>query len=159
MVEDFLKIQPLKEILELQDCKKGYETYTIKKFSNEKLNQVLKIYKMNFINQKSNKKKVLNFVLRSNGSLRVKNALKLFSKYLKEGICKIKQYLKHMLMIINQNILATLLTFSNMQKNFYEKLYTKETTSKTASTKFISKIPNRKKISNEQFHLCEAKIL
>ena len=159
MVEDFLKIQPLKEILELQDCKKGYETYTIKKFSNEKLNQVLKIYKMNFINQKSNKKKVLNFVLRSNGSLRVKNALKLFSKYLKEGICKIKQYLKHMLMIINQNILATLLTFSNMQKNFYEKLYTKETTSKTATTEFISKIPNRKEISNEQFHLCEAKIL
>ena len=58
---------------------------------------------MNFINQKSNKKKVLNFVLRSNGSLRVKNALKPFSKYLKEGICKIKQYLKYILIIINQN--------------------------------------------------------
>ena len=59
---------------------------------------------MNFINQKSNKKKVLNFVLRSNGSLRVKNALKPFSKYLKEGIGKIKQYLKYILMIINQKI-------------------------------------------------------
>ena len=89
----------------------------------------------------------------------MKNTLKPFSKYLEEGMCKIKQYLKYILMIINQNILATLLTFSNLQKNFYEKLYTKETTSKTASTKFISKIPNRKKISNEQFHLCEAKIL
>ena len=62
-------------------------------------------------------------------------------------------------MIINQNILGTLLTFSNLQKNLYEKLYTKETTSKTTTTEFISKIPNRKKKSNEQFHLCEAKIL
>ena len=62
-------------------------------------------------------------------------------------------------MIINQNILATLLTFSNLQKKqFYEKFCTKETTSKTATTEFISKIPNRKKISNEHFHLCEAKI-
>ena len=62
-------------------------------------------------------------------------------------------------MIINQNILATLLTFLNLQKNFYEKLYTKQTTSKTATTEFISKIPNRKEISNEQFHPCDAKIL
>ena len=30
-------------------------------------------------------------------------------------------------MIVNQNILATLLTSSNLQKNFYEKLYTKQT--------------------------------
>ena len=43
-------------------------------------------------------------------------------------------------------------------KKFYEKLYTKETTSKAAITEFLSKIPNRKKISNEQFYLCEAKI-
>ena len=89
----------------------------------------------------------------------MKNALKSFLKYLREGICKIKQYLNYILMIINQNILATLLTFSNLQKNLYEKLYTKQTTSKTATTEFISKIPNRKEISNEQFHLCEAKIL
>ena len=52
-------------------------------------------------------------------------------------------------MIINQNILATLLTFSNLQKNFYDKLYTKETTFKTTTTGFISKIPN-KKIPNFQ---------
>ena len=63
------------------------------------------------------------------------------------------------LMIINQNILASLLTFSNLQKNFYEKFYTKEATFKTATTEFLSQIPNRKNISNEQFHLCEAKIL
>ena len=62
-------------------------------------------------------------------------------------------------MIINQNYVATLLTFSNLQKNLYEKLYTKQTTSKTATTEFISKIPNRKEISNEQFHPGEAKIL
>ena len=62
-------------------------------------------------------------------------------------------------MIINQNILATLLTFSNLQKNFYEKRYTKQTTSKTATTEFISKIPNRKEISNEKFYPGEAKIL
>ena len=57
---------------------------------------------------------------------------------------KIKQYLKYILMTINQNILATLLTFSYLQKNLYEKLYTKETTSKTTTIEFISKIPNRK---------------
>ena len=31
-----------------------------------------------------------------------------------------------------------------------EKLYAKETTSKAASTEFLSKIPNRQKISNEE---------
>ena len=62
-------------------------------------------------------------------------------------------------MIINQNILVSLLKFLNLQKNFYEKCYTKEATFKTATTEFFSQIPNRKKISNEQFHHCEAKIL
>ena len=84
---------------------------------------------------------------------------KIFFKVLERRICKIKQYLKYILMIINQNILATLLTYSNLPKNFYEKLYTKQTTSKTATTEFISKNTNRKEVSNEQFHLCEAKIL
>ena len=46
---------------------------------------------MNFTNWKTNKEKVQNFVLPSDGSLRAKNALKLFRKYLKERICKIKQ--------------------------------------------------------------------
>ena len=44
------------------------------------------------------------------------------------------------------------------EKLFYEKRFTKCTTSKAATTKFLSKIPNIKKISNEQFNLCEAKI-
>ena len=43
-------------------------------------------------------------------------------------------------------------------KKNYEKLYTKETTSKAAPTEFKSKIPNRRKIFNEQFNLCDFKI-
>ena len=65
--------------------KKRYETYT-KKNSNHKLNQLSKIYKMNFTNWKKNKQKVQNFVLPSDGSLRAKNA-----KSLKERTSKIKQ--------------------------------------------------------------------
>ena len=56
---------------------------------------------------------------------------------------------------INQNILAVLRTLSNLQKRVYEKLYTKETTSKVATNEFLSKIPNRKKISNEGLNFCE----
>ena len=44
------------------------------------------------------------------------------------------------------------------EKLFYQKLYTKYTNSKAASTKFLSKIPNIKKLSKEQFNLYEAKI-
>ena len=42
--------------------------------------------------KQTNKQKVLNFVLRLDGSRRSKNAPKLSSKYLKDRICKIKQY-------------------------------------------------------------------
>ena len=42
-------------------------------------------------------------------------------------------------------------------KKVYEKLYTKQT-STAATTEFLSKIPNRKKICNEHFNLCEAEI-
>ena len=55
-------------------------------------------------------------------SWRAKNALKLSSKYFKDRIWKIKQYLNYILMIINQNILAILSTFLNLQKN-YETLH------------------------------------
>ena len=48
------------------------------------------------------------------------------------------------------------LAFLNLKK-FYEKLYTKET-SIAAATEFLNKIPKRKKISNEQFNLCETEI-
>ena len=46
----------------------------------------------------------------------IKNVPKLSSKYLKDRICKIKQYLNYILMIINQNILAILRTFLNLKK-------------------------------------------
>ena len=36
---------------------------------------------------------------------------------------------------------------------FYEALYTKEATSKAVTTEFLTKVPNRKKIFNEQFKL------
>ena len=90
-------------------------------------------------------------------SWRAKNAQKPSSKYLKlkDRIWKIKQYLNYILMIINQNILAILRKFLNLQKIM--KLYTKWT-SAAATTKFVSKIPNGKKISNEHFNLCEAEI-
>ena len=99
MLEHALKIQTLKEILEFQDWKRGYESYTKlirnsyekKKNSNQKLNQLSEIYKINFTNWKTNKQKMQNLVLPSDESLRAKNALKLFSKYLKERICETKQ--------------------------------------------------------------------
>ena len=47
-----------------------------------------------------------------------KNVPKLSSKYLKDRICKIKQYL-----IINQNILAILRAFLNLQKKKKKKLW------------------------------------
>ena len=48
-----------------------------------------------------NKQKVLNFVLTLGRSWSAKNATKLSSKYLKDRICKIKQYLNYIPMIIN----------------------------------------------------------
>ena len=66
-------------------------------------------------------------------------------------------------MMINQNILAILRTFLNLQKKKKRKekkrkLYTKRTSTAAATTEFVQKIPNRKKISNEHFNLCEAEI-
>ena len=99
------------------------QTKSHKQTSNQKLNQWLKTYKMNFIYYKTNKQKVLNFVLTLDRSWRAKNALKLLSKYLKHRICEIKQYLNHILMIINQNILAMLTIFFNFQKLLWKTLH------------------------------------
>ena len=49
----------------------------------------------------TNKQNMLNFELTLGRSWRAKNAPKLSSKYLKDRICKIKQYLNYILMIIN----------------------------------------------------------
>ena len=58
-------------------------------------------------------------------------------------------------MIIHHNILAMLRTFLNLKKKKYQKLYNKQT-STAVTTEFLSQIPKRKKMSNEQFNLCEA---
>ena len=70
-------------------------------------------------------KKAKGFKLHANTRLELlKN---FFSGYLKDRICKIKQYLNFILMIINQNILAILRSFSNLQKDFYENPNANET--------------------------------
>ena len=99
---------------------------------------------------------MLNFVLKLHGSWRAKNAPKFSSKYLIDRICKIKQCLNYINWWYKSKYSSSLRTFSNLQKKVYEKLYTKEATSKAGTTEFLSKIPNKKKISNEDFNLCEA---
>ena len=59
-------------------------------------------------------------------------------------------------MIINQHILAVLRSLFCIKN--YRKLYIKEATTKAATTKFLSKVPSSKKISDEQFNLCEANL-
>ena len=83
---------------------------------------------------------------------RARNAPKFSTKYLKDRICKIKQYFIYILRIINPNILAILRSFLS-----HEKIYTKQTFT-AATTELLSKILNRKKISNELLNVCEAKI-
>ena len=43
-------------------------------------------------------------------------------------------------------------------KKIFGKLNTKEDFSKTTISKFLSKIPNRKKTSKQQYNFCKAKI-
>ena len=87
-----------------------------------------------------------------------KKCSKTFFKVIERKNMRNQPTSEFILMIINQTFLASLLAFSNLKKNFYEKFYTKEVPFKTATTEFLGQIPNRKDISNEQFHLCEAKI-
>ena len=105
---------------------------------------------MNFINYKKNKQKVLNFVLTLDGSWRAKDAPKPSSKYLKDRICKIKLNLNYVYWGYKSKYSSGPKGILKPAKN---KLWK---TSK--ATEFLSKIPNRKKISNEDFNLCEAEI-
>ena len=88
-----------------------------------------------------------------------KKCSKTFFKLLERKNMQNQRRSEFILMIINQSILSSLLTFSNLQKNFYEKFYAKDATFKTTTTEFLRQILNRKNIPNEQFHLYEAKIL
>ena len=80
MLELFLKLPPIKK-LEFQNSKKRLWNLYKKKISNQKLNQWLKTYEMNFINKKTNKEKVLNFVLRLGRSWRTKKGPKFSAEY------------------------------------------------------------------------------
>ena len=77
MLEHVLKIQPLKEILEFQ------ETYTKKKLKPE-IKPIIKNLQDEFYQLEN--KQAKGAKLRPT----IKNALKLFSKYLKERICETK---------------------------------------------------------------------
>ena len=69
-----------------------------------------------------------------------------------------EQYLNHILMIKSRNILATLMIFLSQLKTLMKSFIQKTETSKTAIAELFSKISNKKKISNKQFHHCEANI-
>ena len=111
MLELFLKVPPLKKMLEFQNQKK-----TMKFVQKENFEQNIKPMIENLQNelcQLGNKQKVLNFVLTLGRSLRAKKAPILSSEDLKERICKFKQYLNYILMTINQNILKSFLNLQN----------------------------------------------
>ena len=61
-------------------------------------------------------------------------------------------------MIKNQNILATLIIFLSQLKTLMKSFIKKRYTFKTANAELFSKISITKKISNKQFHHCEANI-
>ena len=85
---------------------------------------------------------------------RAKNVPKLSSKCMMDRICKIKQYLNYINWWYKSKYSSTPKDILKSAKK-KEKLNTKETTSKAATAEFLSKVPNRTKISNEDFNLCE----
>ena len=95
---------------------------------------------------------MLNLVLTLGGSWRAKNTLKLSSKYLIDRIYKIKQHLNYINLRYKSKYSSNPKDILKSAKKNYEKLYTKETTSKAATTDFLSKIHDRKKMSNENFN-------
>ena len=69
-----------------------------------------------------------------------------------------EQYLNYILMIKNQNILATLMIFLSQLKTLMKSFIQWTQTSKIAVAELFSTISNKKKIPNKQFHHCEANI-
>ena len=61
-------------------------------------------------------------------------------------------------MIINQNIAAILRKFSNLQKRLMKHFITWRQFPKLLLLNFLPKFLTEKKISNEQFNPCKAKI-
>ena len=96
---------------------------------NQKLNQLSKIYKMNFTNQKTNKQKVLPKTSRSNT----------FFKVLERKNMQNQTRSEFILMIINQNILASLLAFSNLKKYSMKNFTPKKKLSKLPLLNLLTK--------------------
>ena len=69
-----------------------------------------------------------------------------------------EQYINYILMIKIENILVMPMIFLSQLKTLMESLIQKRQTSKTAIAELFSKISDKKKISNKQFHHCEANI-
>ena len=74
-----------------------------------------------------------------------KNAEKLFPKYFKGRIWNFKQNMNYILMIINQNILAILRTFLNLQQNFLKRFTQRRLLPKLLLLSFLAKIQTEKK--------------
>ena len=81
----------------------------------------------------------------------MKNAPKRSSKYLKDRICKIKQYLNYLLMIVNKKYSSNPIQDLFKSSKKIMKNATPSRPSTAVATEFLRKIPKRKKISNEHF--------
>ena len=144
ILEHILKIQPLKEILEFQDWK-GYESNTKKKFKPEIKPIITNLQdELYQLENKQAKSAKLRPTIR--WKLEGEKCSKTFFKVLERKNMRNQTRSEFILMIINKTILASLLAFSNLKKNFYENFYTKEVTFKTAITEFLCQIPDRKNI-------------
>ena len=97
---------------------------------------------MTFLNQKTNKQKVQT-ELRANirQELEGKKSSKTFFKVLE------RQNLQNQTIFDDNKSKKNSSNPKDICKKYYENLYTKVTTSKTAATEFFNKISNRKKIT------------
>ena len=121
MLEHFLKISPLKNF---KTEKKNTKLIQKKKMFKEKMKPMIEKFQDQFYQlenkQAKGAKRCANITWELDGEKCLK---KIFWKYLKDRICRIKEDLNYMPMIKNQNILATWRTFSN-QKTYFMKDFT-----------------------------------
>ena len=85
-----------------------------------------------------------------------KNAKKLFSKYLNQTLSELYTYDNKSK--YSSNPIDIFKSAKKEKKILWKTLHQGDNFFKAATTEFLCKISNRKKIFNEQFNLCEAKI-
>ena len=153
MLEHVLKIQPLKEIFRISRLKKRLRNLHEKKKFKPEIKPIIKNLQDELYQLENKQAKGAKLRAAIRWKLEDKKCSKTFFKVLERKNGQNQTRSEFILMILNQNILESLLTFSNLQKNFYEKIYTKQATIKTATAEFLSQIPNRRNISNERFKL------